>query len=132
MKIQILTALFLLQSIFVVAQIDSLSGFDEEQMKKAAAVENLHGDDLSRYYKTVRRNYINNKYGLLNPSYTSTELKPSSVSCMDNDFESFPPVAVTFSAQLGSWTLTRAVTNSSMTICNLGPCCSFNPTESRI
>jgi hypothetical protein len=132
MKTFLIISTLAFQSMFVTAQIDSLAGFNREKAKKAAALEDLEGEDLQRYYNTLERHYINNRYGLPFPAFSSPELRPSPASCADDDFESFLPVAVTLSAQLGSWTLTRAVTNSSMTICNLGPCCSFNPSEARI
>src|SRR5688572_26274732 len=51
---------------------DSLKGFDEKGFKAAAQAEGLSGSAFKWYIDVQKRNYINEKYNLLDPDAQNT------------------------------------------------------------
>lgn len=98
---------------------DSLSGFDEQSAKMTAAKENYSGIEYVYYMSKSKREFINQKYALINSTPASSVFKPLNTSpnqimatCTNMDFET---------GNLGGWTVTNGSNSNSSTMAGCCP-----------
>lgn len=134
---------------------DSLVGFDENAARASAISEQFLGAELKIKMYRLKREYIDNKYGIIRPMpvYNTTNYltanRPSPVpGCTNEDFEASTPAAITTSNQIAGWTVSAGyngfVSNTSSLIayypgglqnassCNLLGCCPMPPSNSAL
>jgi gliding motility-associated-like protein len=114
---------------------DSLKGFQEDAVRSAALNDHIYGSEfkVKMYYE--KRRYINNKYDLWPknvPDYSDQHRGAVLPGCVNEDFEASTAGAVTTSAQVNGWVITRGVHGTGSDACNLVSCCPQQPSESSI
>lgn len=93
---------------------DSLKGFDEEAARRSALSEQFFGSEFKIRMYRLKREFINNKYGLVTKNqlyatgnyHAESNRASSAASCLNEDFEVSPAGIVTSSAQVLGWTIT--------------------------
>lgn len=114
---------------------DSLAGFDEEAARNAALREEFVGEELKVRMFMLKRQFINNKYNLVN--YSSRRLQPFyfsdaipvSPACTNEDFEASTAGVVTSSSQIAGWTCTGGSHAGTSNVCNMLACCPSQPSQ---
>lgn len=135
---------------------DSLAGFDEAAARASAISEQFLGAELKVRMYQLKRQYVDNKYGLTKPFVSNTNNylnmhRPAAVpGCTNEDFEATAAGIITASNQVNGWVVTSgyngnisSTSSSTMlpyypgglsgaTSCNLLGCCPLPPQNSEI
>lgn len=114
---------------------DSLRGFDEEAVRRAAISDRILGAEFKVKMYFAKRNYIKDKYGLWpkqQQNYSSQARAAVTPGCVNEDFELSTAGAVTSTGQVNGWVITRGVHTGSSDACNLISCCPNTPTEAEV
>jgi gliding motility-associated-like protein len=121
---------------------DSISGFDEPTYKQIALQGGYFGSEYHVFMYTVKRNYINEKYGIKNPTtgFLKTGLPNGSnargpgnvvmgAPCANEDFEASPTGLVT--GALTGWQLAEGQNNylAPGGSCTMNGCCPTFPSN---
>ncbi|MBL7932597.1 MAG: hypothetical protein JNL60_11885, partial [Bacteroidia bacterium] len=135
---------------------DSLSGFNESEARAIAIQERFLGSEFKIKMYRLKREYINQKYGLTanksgyNNSYFSNPFagaKPAVVpGCSNEDFEASNAAVITATNQVAGWSVFEGYNGflspgdngyfpgglSGANSCNLTGCCPMPPAHSEI
>jgi hypothetical protein len=92
---------------------DSLKGFDESAARANAISEGYYGSEFIVRMYNLKKEYINNKYGLVKPQtrtltdYLIATRPAAAPGCDNEDFEASTPGQITSSNQIAGWTITK-------------------------
>ena len=113
---------------------DSLAGFEENAAKKAALSEGFYGSEFPVRMASLKRDYINSKYGLKvkkSPAFQSpfNYGKTAAPQCNNEDFEASAAGNITASNQITGWTVEGGTNMNPNNSCNLLGCCPNAPNQ---
>jgi gliding motility-associated-like protein len=116
---------------------DSLAGFEENAAKKAALSEGFYGSEFPVRMASLKRDYINSKYGLKVKKTTAFQSplkygKSAAPACNNEDFESSAPGLITASNQITGWTVEGGTNMNPNNSCNLLGCCPNPPNQGQL
>ncbi|MBK7309362.1 MAG: gliding motility-associated C-terminal domain-containing protein [Sphingobacteriaceae bacterium] len=113
---------------------DSLAGFEENAAKKAALSEGFYGSEFPVRMASLKRDYINAKYGIKVKKSPAFSLpinygKTAAPACNNEDFEASAAGNITTSNQITGWTVEGGTNMNPNNSCNLLGCCPNAPTQ---
>jgi hypothetical protein len=115
---------------------DSLAEFDEAAAIRTSISENYQGTELRVHLSQLKRRYINEKFNIQQPLNDFMPGYKTAVvaACTNEDFEANTgtSTAITGTAQVSGWTVTRGNNMNGNDNCNLNGCCTSQPSEAML